>query len=287
MIRHLRLAALLFALGGFALPAFAADTDPVVAKIDGKPVLRSEVMKSIDGMGPQAAQMPPQMLLPRVLDHMIATRVVAAAGYDKGLQNSDDVKSQLQNLEKELVAQAYVRQAVEPQITEDKIKERYDTLTKQYKPQDEVHARHILVKTEAEAKDIIKKLKAGADFAKLATEKSTDNGSAKQGGDLGFFPKSEMVPAFADAAFAMKAGELAEKPVKTEFGYHVIKVEERRKSAPPALDAVRAQIKNALGQELTMKLVQDMVKSAKVERFNMDGSPLEVAKDEKKPEEKK
>jgi peptidyl-prolyl cis-trans isomerase C len=289
MSRHLRIAALVFALGGFALPVMAADADPVVVKIDGKPILRSEIMKNIERLGPQAAQTPPQMLVPRIVDHLVATRVVADAGYAKGLQDSADVKEQLKNLEKELVAQAYVRQAVEPQITEDKIKERYDALSKQFKPEDEVRARHILVKTEAEAKDIIKQLKGGADFAKLATEKSSDNGSAKQGGDLGYFPKGDMVKAFAEAAFGMKNGDVSDKAVKTEFGYHIIKVEDRRKSSPPPIDAVRPQIKNALGQEITAKVVQDMVKGVKVERFNLDGSAIvEAAKPEdKKPEEKK
>ncbi len=286
MPRHLRTAALLFALSGFALPVFAADADPVVVKIDGKPVLRSEVMKGLEQLGPQAAQMPPQIILPRVIDHLVATRIVADAGYTKGLQHSQEVKDQLQSLEKELVAQAYIRQTIEPQITDDKIKERYEGFVKQYKAEDEVRARHILVKTEAEAKDIIKQLKGGADFAKLAMDKSVDTGSAKQGGDLGYFPKGEMVKAFSEAAFGMRPGDLSDKPIKTEFGYHVIKVEDRRKSAPPALDAVRGQIKNQIGQEMTAKLVKDMVDKAKVERFNMDGSPIEVAK-QAAPETKK
>ena len=286
MSPRLTLAALAFALSGFTLPVLAADADPVVVKIDGQPVLNSEVKKEIDRLGPQAAQMPQQMLLPRVLDHMVATRVVAAAGYAKGLQSAPEVKEQLAALEKEIVAQTYIRKTVEPMITEEKIKERYDASVKQFKPEDEVRARHILVKTEAEAKDIIKQLKGGADFAKLAMDKSGDTGSAKQGGDLGYFPKGEMVKPFADAAYGMKAGDVSEKAVKTEFGYHIIKVEDKRKSAPPALDAVRAQIKNQVGQELTLKLVQDMVGKAKIERFNMDGSPLEVAKQDVKPESK-
>jgi peptidyl-prolyl cis-trans isomerase C len=279
MSRHLRFAALLL-LSGLSLPVLAAEADPVVVKIDGKTILRSEVMKQIERLGPQAAQMPPQMLLPRVLESMIANRVVSDVAYAKGVQNSAEVKEQMQAIEREIAAQAYVRQTIEPQITDDKIKARYDELVKQFKPEDEVRARHILVKTDAEAKDLIKQLKGGADFAKLATEKSLDNGSAKQGGDLGFFPKGEMVKAFSEAAFAMKNGQLSDKPVKTDFGFHVIKVEDRRKSSAPPLEAVKGQIKNALGQEMTAKLVQDMVKAAKVERFNLDGTPLEVAKQE-------
>lgn len=271
--RTTRAAILGLALTAVAAPVLAADADPVVAKYSGKQILRSEVVKQIEGLGPQAQQMPMQMVFPQVLDRMIATRLVSSAGYAKGVDSSAEVKAQLATVKDELVAQAYVKQSVEPLVTEDKIKARYDESVKQYKPQDEVRARHILVKTEAEAKDIIKQLKGGADFAKLAMDKSKDTGSAKQGGDLGYFPKTEMVKEFADAAFALKTGEIS-APVKTNFGYHVIKTEDRRKSAPPALDSVRAQIKNQLGSEMAQKLVQDLVKDAKVERFNPDGSPI-------------
>lgn len=269
-----RAAAMSFALATLTGPALAAEADPVVAKYAGKQILRSDVMKQIEGMGPQAAQMPMQMVFPQVLDRMVATRLVAAAGYAKGYEDNAEVKERLKSVKDELVAQAYVKQTVEPQVTEDKIKVRYDDMVKQFKPQDEVRARHILVKTEAEAKDIIKQLKGGGDFAKLAMDKSKDSGSAKQGGDLGYFPKADMVKEFSEAAFALKTGETS-APVKTNFGFHVIKAEDRRKSAPPALDdSVRAQIKNQLGSELAQKLVGDLVKDAKVERFNPDGSPI-------------
>ena len=269
-----RAAAMSFVLAALTGPALAADADPVVAKFSGKQILRSDVMKQIESLGPQAQQMPLPMVFPQVLDRMVATRLVSAAGYAKGVEESAEVKEHLKSVKDELVAQAYVKQTVEPQVTEDKIKARYDESLKQFKPQDEVRARHILVKTEAEAKDIMKQLKGGADFAKLAMDKSKDTGSAKQGGDLGYFPKSDMVKEFAEAAFALKTGEVSTVPVKTNFGFHVIKLEDRRKSAPPPLDAVRAQIKNQLGQELAQKLVQDLVKDAKVERFNPDGSPM-------------
>lgn len=300
MTRSLRCAALVFALAGFTLPVLAAEADPVVAKIDGKPVLRSEITKEIERLPPEAAQMPAQLLFPRVLDHMVATRLVSEAGYAKGVQNSPEVKEQLARLEKEIVAQTYIRQTVEPLITEDKIKAKYDESVKQFKTEDEVRARHILIKVrpdadtkakadaEAKAKAILKEVQGGADFAKLAAEKSDDDGSAKQGGDLGYFPRGEMVKPFADAAFSMKKGQVSDKLVKTDFGYHIIKVEDARKSAPPSIDSVRDRIKNALGQEMTVKIVQEMVSKAKVERFNLDGTPIEAAKpEEKKPEEKK
>ncbi len=131
---------------------------------------------------------------------------------------------------------------------------------------------------EAEANDdAIKQIKGGADFAKLAQEKSHDTGSSKQGGDLGYFTHDVMVKEFADAAFAMKPGELSDKPIKTEFGYHVIKVEDKRKSAPPPLSEVHDQIANQLGQEMTNELVKGLEAKAKIERYNIDGTPMKTA----------
>ncbi|MFA5040768.1 MAG: peptidylprolyl isomerase, partial [Bdellovibrionales bacterium] len=179
-----------------------------------------------------------------------------------------------------------VHKQVEPKITEAKIKERYDLLSAKYKPQDEVRARHILLKTEDDANAVIKQLKDGADFAKLAEEKSKDTGSVKQGGDLGYFVHDAMVKTFADAAFNMKTGEISEKPVKTEFGYHVIKIEDRRKSSPPPIAEVKDQIANQLGQEMTNDQVKELTSKAKIEKFNIDGSPMPEEKKEKKAKKK-
>lgn len=293
-----------FFLGSLALPAFAADApaaatpapvaapapagDPVVARVNGDELHRSDVMRELQMAGPQVQQMPPQMVYPQLLQKMVATKVVAQKGYAEGLQNDPAVKQRVKDLEAQVVAEAYVHKQVEPKITEAKIKARYDELASKFKPQDEVRARHILVKTEDEANSAIKQLKGGADFAKLAEEKSKDTGSAKQGGDLGYFIQGAMVPAFADAAFAMKVGEISDKPVKTEFGYHVIKVEDKRKSSPPPLAEVKDQIANQLGQELTNDEVKSLEAKAKIEKFNIDGTPLpkEEPKADKKAEKK-
>jgi peptidyl-prolyl cis-trans isomerase C len=275
-------------LGSLALPAFAADTaapaaaassgDPVVARINGEELHRSDVMRELQMAGPQMQQLPPQMIYPQILQKMIATKIVSQKGYAEGLQNSKEVKDRVKSLEAQVVAEAYVHQQVEPKITDAKIKERYDQLSAKFKPQEEVRARHILVKTESEANDIIKQLKAGGDFAKLAEEKSKDTGSAKQGGDLGYFVHDAMVKAFADAAFSMKVGEVSDKPVQTEFGYHIIKVEDKRKSSPPPIAEVKEQIANQLGQELTNDEVKSLEAKAKIEKFNIDGSPMAATK---------
>ncbi|MBV8060043.1 MAG: peptidylprolyl isomerase [Alphaproteobacteria bacterium] len=271
-------------MGAFVVPAFAADaSDPVVARVNGDELHRSDVMRELQGLGPQAQQIPPQMLYPQVLQRMIATKIAAQQGYAQKLQNDKEVKEKVKDAEAQIVAETYVRRTVQPKITDAKIKARYDELSTKFKPQEEVRARHILVKTEDEATAIIKQLKDGADFAKLAEEKSEDKSSAKQGGDLNYFPHDAMVKPFADAAFGMKVGEVSDKPVKTEFGYHVIKVEDKRKSSAPPLDEVKDQIGNQLGQEMTNDLIKDLEAKAKVEKFNIDGSPM---KEEPKADKK-
>ena len=275
-------------LGSLALPVMAAPTsdvaksgDPVVARVNGEEIHRSDVLRELQMAGPQMQQLPPQMIYPQILQKMIATKIVSQKGYAEGLQNDKGVKDRVKDLEAQVVAEAYVHKQIEPKITEAKIKERYDQLATKFKPQDEVRARHILLKTEDEANDVIKQLKGGADFAKLAEDKSKDTGSAKQGGDLGYFVHDAMVKAFADAAFGMKVGEVSDKPIKTEFGYHVIKVEDKRKSSPPPIAEVKDQIGSQLGQELTNEEVKGLEAKAKIEKFNIDGTPLPAETDKK------
>jgi peptidyl-prolyl cis-trans isomerase C len=270
-------------LASLALPAIAADaSDPVVARVNGEEIHRSEIMRQLQMLGPRMQEMPPQQIYPEILKKVVVTKVVAQKGYAEGMQKNEEVKQRVKDLEAQVVAEAFIRKQIEPKITEAKIKERYDQLAAKFKPQDEVRARHILVKTEEEANELIKQLKGGTDFAKLAEEKSKDPGSAKQGGDLGYFPREGMVKAFADTAFSMKTGEISDKAVKTEFGYHILKVEDKRKSSPPPIAEVKDQIANQLGQEMTNDEVKALEAKAKIEKFNIDGSPMKETKSDKK-----
>lgn len=266
---------------GGGSPAAASGGDPVVARVNGEELHRSDVIREIQLLGPQAQQVPPQMLYPQLLQKMIATKLVSMQGYAQKMQNDSEVKEKMKDAEARIVAETYVHRTVQPKITEEKIKQRYDELAAKFKPQDEVKARHILVSSEQEANDLIKQIKGGADFAKLAQEKSKDTGSAKQGGDLGYFPREAMVKPFADAAFSMKDGEVSDKPVKTEFGWHIIQVEGRKKSSPPPISEVHDQIANQIGQEMTNDLVKGMEAKAKVEKFNLDGTPMKTAEESK------
>ena len=137
----------------------------------------------------------------------------------------------------------------------------------------EVHARHILVPTEAQAKDIIAKLKGGADFATLAKQQSKDTGSQASGGDLGWFKEGDMVPAFSNAAFALKPGEVSPTPVHTEFGWHVIQTLGDRRTPPPTLDSVKQQIEHSLISKGVAQAITKAKADVKIETFNADGSP--------------
>jgi peptidyl-prolyl cis-trans isomerase C len=280
MKKMLQTAVLALALGAVAMPVLAASnsSDPVAAKVNGQEIHYSEIEREARNLGPQAQQLPPQVLLPQLIEKLAVTKIFAKQGYDQKLQGDTEVKARMKQIEEQLVAEAYVRKVITPKITEAKIKERYDQLSSKYVPEDEVRASHILVQTEDEANAIIKQLKDGADFAKLAGEKSKDTGSAKQGGDLGYFDKKAMVKPFADAAFSMKVGEISEKPVKSDFGYHVIKLVDKRKSAAPKIDDVKEQLGAQIGQEMAQALVKETLSKAKIEKFNPDGTPMKDIK---------
>ena len=160
------------ALGLLSAPVMAADPaaaggDPVVARVNGQEIHRSDVLRELQLMGPQAEKMPMQMLYPELLQKMIATKIVAAKGYEEKLQNDPEAKSELKDAEAQIVAQLYVRKAVQPKVTDAKIKERYDQLSAKFKPEDEVRASHILFtgpNADQEAQDAIKQLKGERRF---------------------------------------------------------------------------------------------------------------------------
>ena len=147
----------------------------------------------------------------------------------------------------------------------------YDEAIKQVKNEEEVHARHILVPTEDEAKAILAQLKGGADFATLAKEKSKDPGAA-EGGDLGYFTKDQMVPEFAEVAFKLDKGQLSD-PVKTQFGWHIIKVEDKRIKPTPTFDQVKGQIENYVAHRAQAQLVENLRSAANVERLDKPVEP--------------
>ena len=163
---------------------------------------------------------------------------------------------------------------VGPSVTDEAVHARYDQELAGKPGEEEVHARHILVDSEAEAKKIIAQLKGGGDFAALAKQYSKDPSGAQQGGDLGFFKKDEMVPEFATAAFALQPGQVSPEPVHSQFGWHVILLVERRHAEPPSFDQARDELRQKMIQEGVQKAVAKARAAASVEKFNLDGSQI-------------
>jgi peptidyl-prolyl cis-trans isomerase C len=252
--------------------AAAAPADPVVAKVNGQPIHLSELNQAAQSLPPQLRGIPPQTLFPMLLDQQIDRKALVQEARKTGLDKDPAVQRQMALAEDSALQSALLSKQVGPTVTEEAIRARYDKEMADKPGQEEVHARHILVPTEEEAKKVIAELKKGADFATLAKQYSKDPGAA-QGGDLGWFKKDEMVPAFSAAAFALKPGQVSDKPVKTEFGWHVIKLEEKRHAEPPTFEQAHDGLRQKMIQEGVQKAVQQARAEVTVEKFNMDGSP--------------
>ncbi|MEK9671059.1 MAG: peptidylprolyl isomerase [Rhodospirillaceae bacterium] len=254
------------------LPALA-DKDVIVATVNGEKIMRSDVEAAHGKLPAQYQQVPFDQIFPALLDNVINTKLAAAAAREAMLNETKEYKDELVSFQERLLGAMMMQQAVEKGITDARIKSRYDDMIKQMGDQSEVHARHILVKTEDEAVAVIKDIAGGADFAETAKKKSTGP-SGPNGGDLGFFGKGQMVPEFEKAAFALKRGEVTKKPVKTQFGWHVIKVEDKRSQQPPAYKEMEGQIRQQMMQEAGAVYAEELRKGAKIQRFNLDGTPV-------------
>ncbi len=248
-------------------------SDPVVARVDGTPIHLSEVEEAARGLPEQFRAMPPPMLYPLLIDQMISQRVLADAARKADLQNSPEVRARVRQAEEEALQQAFLAREITPLMTDEALRARYQRDIASQPAEAEVRARHILVQTETDARSAITALQGGADFATLARERSRGPGAA-EGGDLGFFKKEEMPEAFAEAAFALQPGQVGQTPVRTQFGWHVIKVEERREEARPSFEQAEPELRRAVIEEAATQVVDRLRAAATVQRFNLDGSPM-------------
>ncbi len=258
-------------------PALAAD--PIVANVDGHTITYSQVMEAKATLPKQYQAIPDDKLFLVLLNQAVDTYLLDKAAQASGEAKKPEVQKSIAKATEEIVSQAYLFAMVKDRVTDAAVKAKYDEIVKAFKPEPEVHLLHILVDKEDVAKAVIKALKSGTDFKKLAESKSKD-ATAKSGGDLGFFRKSELPQDLAEAAFALKPGSYSETPIKTDFGWHVLKVTEIRDAKPPKFDAVKNEIKSLLTQEAIVTLLKDLRAKAKVELFDKNGKPL-PAKEEK------
>ena len=264
----------LFAFAAGPLPAAAQDDNPVVATVNGDEIRRDEVIDAIRRMPAQFQQMPPEILSPAIAELLAAGRLMAARGYAENLQDSETVKQRVAEAERNIIQEVWLQQEIDARMTDEVVETAYADFLTANPPVEEVSARHILVETEDEGKALIERLKGGEDFAELAREASTGP-TGPNGGDLGYFTKERMVPEFAEAAFSMDAGEFSEAPVQTQFGWHVILVEDRRMTQPPTLEDVRGQLEGGLADQYVQEIIEELQAGAEIIVFGPDGEPLE------------
>ncbi len=205
-----------------------------------------------------------------VLRGLVSERLIYQEALKAGTDKNEDVKKRIAALEKQVIMQSFMEQKAKDLVTDDQLKAAYAEKMAAAKGQEEVKAKHILVPTEEEAKKISEQLKKGADFEKLAKEKSTDKGSGANGGELGWFTKDKMVPEFAEAAYKLKKGEISE-PVKSDFGWHIIKLEDRRPVQVASFDDMKDNLKNELANKAVQTYVEGLLKNADIKYYDADG----------------
>lgn len=249
-------------------------TNPVLARIDGAEIRRSDVTKLVNTMPPQMRQIPLEQLLPLALEQAINNKIIDARTKAANLENDPDVQKQIKQARLQIVRGKYVENEIKARLTDERLKASYDEYTASFAEEEEVKAAHILVDDEKLAKNIIAKLNNGGDFAALAKEHSKD-GSAEGGGVLGYFTATEVVPEFAEVAFATEVGSYTKKPVQSQFGYHVIRIDEKRKRPPQPFETVRPLIEQELQRSILDEVVDSWKTAAQIERFGPNGNPIQ------------
>lgn len=249
--------------------AWAEEKDPVAASVDGYEIHLSDVVNARELLPQEMQGQPMRVVYPMLLDSLINSHLAAKNARQLGLHEEPEYKSRMARISEQLLERALLTKHIEENLTDELLQERYATYSDRLKGQKEVHARHILVKEEDEAKDLIAKLQAGEDFASLAKEHSTGP-SGSDGGDLGWFGPGRMVPSFEEAAMALATGDFTASPVKTQFGWHVIKVDERRPVKVPNFEDAKSSLANEVLGELGQSLMDDLRKDAKVDKVDLE-----------------
>jgi len=273
MIRSFRAFLFLAAVMGALLvaPPARAEDDPVVARVNGVELRKSDLETARANLPEQYRQMPLDLLYEPLLDQIINSRLLLDQAVTAKVEDAAEFQRQLAISRDQLAREFVLRTEVDRVITEDVLRQRYDEYLAANSPEQQVRASHILVATEDEAKAIVDELGKGADFAELAKARSTDPSAAQNAGDLGFFSKGDMVPEFSEAAFALEPDQTS-GPVQTAFGWHVIRVAERRTAEPPAFDQIAEQLRAEMAGEVIAAYVKTLQGNAVIERFNLDGT---------------
>jgi len=247
-------------------PARSQD-DPVVAKVNGVEVRQSDLAMAEEDMGQQAQALTGDARRDYLVSYVSDVILAAKAAEAKKVQDQGEFKSRIAFIRNKLLMETLLQAEGKAAVTDQAMKKVYDEAVTQMGSEQEVRARHILVPTEAEAKAILAEIKKGTDFAELAKQKSKDPGAAAEGGDLGYFAKEQMVPEFAEVAYKMDKGQLSE-PVKTQFGWHIIKVEDKRTKPVPEFDKVKDQLETFVMRKAQSEFITKLRDGAKIERMD-------------------
>jgi peptidyl-prolyl cis-trans isomerase C len=247
-----------------ATPPAPIDPNKVLATVNGDPITEMDIEVAAPDMQSALQQLPANQQGAAILKTLVDLRLMAAASEAAGLDKKPETEHVLAYERARTLRNAYLADKLQQAVTEDAIKARFDQDLAKFVPADQIHAEHILVNTEDEAKAIIAQLDKGGDFAAIAKEKSTDTGSGAAGGDLGWFGKGATVKPFEDAAFALEVGKYTETPVKSDFGWHVIKLLEKRKEPAPVLADRHDEIRDQLAHEVILAEIGKLRDKAKI-----------------------
>lgn len=270
---------LAFVFNGTVLAQEMADYK--ILEVNGEPINKSFVLKVWDSLFPEG-KAPPfdtfnDKVKMNVLRGIVSEQVIYREAQKSGIAETPEVKEKIDAITKKIVTQAFLDQQITNRITDEELKQAYDEKIKQYTGKREIRASHLLVSNENKARDLVKQLKSGKDFDVLAKDASEDKATAATGGDLGFFTEDRMVPEFSKAAFALKKGQISD-PVKTDFGWHVIKVTDERPVKVPALEEVKESLREELKEKAFKDYIDQLVDSSNVKYYGQDGKMLEFSR---------
>jgi peptidyl-prolyl cis-trans isomerase C len=278
-------AAALLAASPFSASAQTADKDPVVATVNGIEIHQSDLVLAEEEVGENMPQGNEQARRDYLVGFVTNMLIMSQAAQEKRLQDDPAFKKRAEFARNKVLMEALLQNEAKKAITDEALHAVYNDAVKQVSNEEEVHARHILFRVadwkdekaakeaEEKAKAVIERLKKGEDFAKLANELTEDPSGRKDGGDLGYFTKDQMVPQFAEVAFTLDKGKYSEQPVKTQFGWHVILVEDKRKRPAPPFDQVKPQLERFVVRKAQMDLVNKLRAEAKIERMDKPAQP--------------
>ena len=252
-----------------AIPATVlADDSKVLARVDGVDITEADLQTARAEIGSEIASIPVEARQRVLVEFLIENQLLAAAAKRDKLDASPGFDSRLKYYRRRALRDLYFEKRVRDAVSTDDARKIYDEQVAKVKPETEIRARHILVKTEADARDVVERLSRGDKFPELAKELSIGP-SKVQGGDLGYFTKGQMVKEFEEAAFALDKDQVSE-PIKTQFGWHVIRLEDKREKKPPSFDDVKERISAALVQQKAQQVMQELRGKAKVEIVDPD-----------------